>query len=47
MLFPCHFGSIEAVCYGGGTMPDKEQPFFFHWRINTGSLLKIEYIGQY
>jgi hypothetical protein len=28
---------------GAGLLPDKEQPFLFsHWRMNTGSLLKIE-----
>jgi hypothetical protein len=32
---------------GAGLLPDKEQPFLFpDWRMNTGSLLKIESIGQ-
>jgi hypothetical protein len=32
---------------GAGLIPDKEQRFLFsHWRMNTGSLLKIESIGQ-
>jgi hypothetical protein len=36
---------MKAVCYGGGTLLDKEQPFS-NWHMNTGSLLKIEFIGQ-
>jgi hypothetical protein len=42
MLSPCHCGNMKAVCYGGGTLPDKEQPFFFHCRMHTGSSFKIE-----
>jgi hypothetical protein len=45
-MFPCHGGNIKAVCYGGGTLPDKEQPFFSHWSMNIGSLFKTESIGQ-
>jgi hypothetical protein len=38
---------MKAVSYGAGLLPDREQAFlFFRWRMNTGSLLKIESIGQ-
>jgi hypothetical protein len=46
-LFPCHGGNIKVVCYGGGTSTGKRTAFSVsHWRMNTGSLLKIESIGQ-
>jgi hypothetical protein len=39
---------MKAVCCGGGTSAGKRTPFsFFHWRMNTGSLLKIESVGEY
>jgi hypothetical protein len=32
---------------GAGLLLDEEQPFSSsHWRMNNGSLLKIEFIGQ-
>jgi hypothetical protein len=32
---------------GVGLLPNKEQPFLLsHWRMNTGSLLEIESIGE-
>jgi hypothetical protein len=34
---------MKALCYGNGSLPDKEQSFLRpHLHINTGSLLKIE-----
>jgi hypothetical protein len=37
---------MKALCHGGGTLPDKEQPFIFPTGMNTGSLLEIKSIGQ-
>jgi hypothetical protein len=39
--------TLKLSAMGAGLLPDKEQHFLFpHWCMNTGSLLKIESIGQ-
>jgi hypothetical protein len=39
--------TLQLSAIGAGLLPDKEPPFYFPlWRMNTGSLLKIESIGQ-
>jgi hypothetical protein len=38
---------MKAVCYGGAAFTAQRTAFSFsHWRMNTGSLLKIESIAQ-
>jgi hypothetical protein len=45
LCFVAIVATLEVSAMGAGLLPDKEPPFP-HWRMNTGSLLKIEYIGQ-
>jgi hypothetical protein len=47
LCFLAILATLELSAMGAGLLPDKEPPFFSpHWRMNTGSLLKIESIGQ-
>jgi hypothetical protein len=51
LLISCKFNTLCSLsivatwklsAMGAELLPDKKQPFFSHWRMNTGSLLKTE-----
>jgi hypothetical protein len=46
LCFLAIVATLEMSAMGAGLLADIEPPFFPHWRMNTGSLLKIESVGQ-